>query len=168
MVNQKMVVAEAVEFMTKDYRKRFKAALALLTDMYVADVTAAAAAAAAAQVAKQEKGKAISRRAAAKKPQRGFDLYDGALLQLLTALSGSLEATWRQKLFTQTLLECPRVPPAALELVCTLCDIAAQPHDVQTGEGGGRAARRKHGGWACCVASRVGVVCVRACSCVWF
>ncbi|CAN0516647.1 unnamed protein product, partial [Ectocarpus sp. 12 AP-2014] len=119
--------------MTKDYRKRFKAALALLTDMYVADVAAAAAAAAAAQVAKQEKGKAISRRAAAKKPPRGFDLYDGALLRLLTALSGSLEATWRQKLFTQTLLECPRVPPAALELVCTLCDIASHPHDVQTG-----------------------------------
>ncbi|CBJ30708.1 conserved unknown protein [Ectocarpus siliculosus] len=128
-----MVVAEVVEFMTKDYRKRFKAALALLTDMYVADVAAAAAAAAAAQAAKQEKGKAISRRAAAKKPPRGFDLYDGALLRLLTALSGSLEATWRQKLFTQTLLECPRVPPAALELVCTLCDIAAHPHDVQTG-----------------------------------
>ncbi|CAN0535435.1 unnamed protein product, partial [Ectocarpus sp. 8 AP-2014] len=59
--------------------------------------------------------------------------YDGALLRLLTALSGSLEATWRQKLFTQTLLECPRVPPAALELVCTLCDMAAHPHDVQTG-----------------------------------
>ncbi|CAN0335377.1 unnamed protein product [Ectocarpus fasciculatus] len=133
MVCQKTVVAEVVEFMTKDYRKRFKAALALLTDMYVADVAAAAAAAAAAQAAKQEKGKAISRRPAAKKPPRGFDLYDGALLRLLTALSASLEATWRQKLFTQTLLECPRVPPAALELVCTLCDMAAQPHDVQTG-----------------------------------
>lgn len=120
--------------MTRDYRKRFQAALALLTDMYVADVATAAAAAAAAQAAKQEKGKAIKRSAKLPKP-RGFELYDEALLGLLTTLSRSLEATWRQKLFTQTLLECPRVPPAALELVCTLCDLAAQPHDVQTGEG---------------------------------
>ncbi len=130
----KAAVVEAMDFMTKDYRKRFQAALALLTDMYVADVAAAAAAAAAAQAAKQEKGKAIKRPAKLPKP-RGFDLYDEALLSLLTTLSQSLEPTWRQKLFTQTLLECPRVPPAALELVCTLCDLAAQPHDVQTGEG---------------------------------
>lgn len=119
--------------MTKDYKKRFQAALALLTDMYVADVAVAAAAAAAAQVAKQEKGKKIKRASKLPKP-RGFDLYDEALLSLLTTLSGSLEAPWRQKLFTQTLRECPRVPPAALELVCTLCDMAAQPHDVQTGK----------------------------------
>lgn len=129
----KMVVVEAMGFMAKDYRKRFQAALALLTEMYVADVAAAAAAAAAAQAAKQEKGKSIKRAAKLLKP-RGFDLYDETLLSLLTTLSGSLEPTWRQKLFTQTLLECPRVPPAALELVCTLCDLAAQPHDVQTGE----------------------------------
>lgn len=119
--------------MTKDYRKRFQAALAVLTDIYVADVAAAAAAAAAELAAKQEKGKAIKRPAKKSKP-RGFELYDDALLSLLTTLSGSLEATWRQKLFTQTLLECPRVSPAALDLVCTLCDVAAQPHDVQTGE----------------------------------
>lgn len=128
-----MIVVEAMGFMAKDYKKRFQAALALLTDMYVADVAVAAAAAAAAQAAKQEKGKSIKRTAKLPKP-RGFDLYDEALLSLLTTLSGSLEATWRQKLFTQTLLECPRVPPAVLELVCTLCDMAAQPHDVQTGE----------------------------------
>eukprot|EP00903_Cladosiphon_okamuranus_P015347 g14174.t1 len=127
-----MVVVEAMGFMAKDYKKRFQAALALLTDMYVADVAAAAAAAAAAQAAKQEKGKSIKRTVKLPKP-RGFDLYDEALLSLLTTLSGSLEATWRQKLFTQTLLECPRVPPAALELVCTLCDMAARPQDVQTG-----------------------------------
>ena len=136
-----MVVVEAMDFMAKDYRKRFQAALALLTDMYVADVAAAAAAAAAAQAAKQEKGKSIKRAAKVPKP-RGFDLYDEALLSLLTTLSGSLEPTWRQKLFTQTLLECPRVPPAALELVCSLCDLAAQPHDVQTGECEGVRALR--------------------------
>lgn len=128
----KMVIVEAMGFMAQDYRKRFQTALAMLTDMYVADVAAAAAAAAAAQALKQEKGKSIKRAAKLPKP-RGFDLYDEALLSLLTTLSGSLASTWRQKLFTQTLLECPRVPPAALELVCTLCDLAAQPHDVQTG-----------------------------------
>lgn len=145
----KAAVVEAMDFMTKDYRKRFQAALALLTDMYVADVATAAAAAAAAQAAKQEKGKAIKRPAKKPKP-RGFDLYDAALLSLLTTLSESLEPAWRQKLFTQTLLECPRVPPAALELVCTLCDLAAQPHNVQTGEEA--AMDRKRVSFPCFVA----------------
>eukprot|EP00904_Undaria_pinnatifida_P003695 jgi/Undpi1/13326/HiC_scaffold_8.g02985.m1 len=171
----KTVVAEVVEFMTKDYRKRFQASLALLTEIYAADVAAsatsiAAAAAvapavqrgggrgaeggggrggggggAAASAAERGGGRGGGRgngggkgggAGAAERPEgkpRGFKLYDETLLKLLTTLSRSLEASWRQKLFTQTLLECPRVPPTALELVCSLCDMAAQPHDVQTG-----------------------------------
>lgn len=129
--------------MTKDYRKRFQASLALLTDMYAADVAASTAAAAAAFAAPTAQrrggggrggrggGRAADERTEGK--PRGFELYDETLLKLLTTLSRSLEASWRQKLFTQTLLECPRVPPSALELVCSLCDVAAQPHDVQTG-----------------------------------
>lgn len=113
--------------MTKDYKKRYQAALALLTDIYAADVAAANRPAAAAGATRQGgKAKRVKK--------RGFELYDETLLGLLTTLSGSLEASWRQKLFTQTLLECPRVPPAALELVCSLCDVAAKPQDVQTGE----------------------------------
>ena len=161
--------------MTKDYRKRFQASLALLTEIYAADVAAsatsiAAAAAvapavqrgggrgaeggggrggggggAAASAAERGGGRGGGRgngggkgggAGAAERPEgkpRGFKLYDETLLKLLTTLSRSLEASWRQKLFTQTLLECPRVPPSALELVCSLCDMAAQPHDVQTG-----------------------------------
>lgn len=113
--------------MTRDYRKRFQGALALLTDIYVADVAAAA------QPLRQGDEENI-KGGVTRKKLRSFYLYDEMLVSLLSALSGSLDATWRQKLFTQTLLECPRVPPAALELVCNLCDMAAKPHDVQTGE----------------------------------
>lgn len=115
--------------MAQDYRKRFQAALALLTDMYATDVAAAAR-----ENRVLAEGKSKRDSGQKKKKPRGFDLYDEALLSLLKTLSGSLDATWRQKLFTQTLLECPRVPPAALELVCNLCDIAANPCDVQAGE----------------------------------
>lgn len=121
-------------FITKDYRKRFKAALALLTEFYAADVAAASMAAKEATAPAQPQASKKERGVKPKGKPRGFGLYDEALVSLLSNLSGSLEATWRQKLFTQTLVECPRVPPAALELVCGLCDMAATPHGVQTGE----------------------------------
>lgn len=124
-------------FIAKDYRKRFQVALAVLTEFYAADV--ATASAEAREAAAPSQPRASSKKGGgggvrSKGAPRGFGLYDEALVSLLTTLSGSLEASWRQKLFTQTLLECPRVPPAALELVCSLCDMAATPHGVQTGE----------------------------------
>lgn len=132
-IQPKMVILDAVDFMTKDYRKRFQTALAFLTDIYAADVAASSMLMMAGDTARATKPEGQRSKQDPRKP-RGFDLYDEALVSLLKTLSGSLQATWRQKLFTQTLLECPRVPPAALELVCNLCDIAAKPHDVQTGE----------------------------------
>ncbi|CAM9764898.1 unnamed protein product, partial [Laminaria digitata] len=49
----KTVVAEVVEFMTKDYRKRFQASLALLTEIYAADVAASASSSVAAALTAQ-------------------------------------------------------------------------------------------------------------------
>lgn len=149
IVKNEQVVGEVATFLAQDYRKRFQAALALLTEMYVADVAAISAANMSSNSAPpknstdarphggktpeggvaQTENKARSTRQA-----KGFELYDKALVSLLTKLSGSLEPSWRQKLFTQTLLECPRVPPQALELVCSLCDMASKPCDIQTGE----------------------------------
>lgn len=128
--------------MAQDYRKRFQAAIALLTEMYAADVAAVVGPM---SFSKDEGERGNSKRRKAgrgagddeelrRRKSRGFELYDKALVSLLTKLSMSLEAPQRQKLFTQTLLECPRVPVAALELVCNLCDMASNPHDVQTGE----------------------------------
>lgn len=156
--------------MTEEYKKRFQAALALLTEMYVADVAAANSPSCSNPKdlnKRKDPDKAPSKGAAAAEAEstarigrkrQGFELYDTALVSLLTKLSGSLEASWRQKLFTQTLLECPRVPAAALEVVCTLCDVAANEHNVQTGEtrprgrgagGGGGGGRKEHSFFAC-------------------
>lgn len=124
-------------FLTQDYRKRFQAALALLMEIYVADVLAnipphGQSIPQASKVVKTDKDAADA--IGGWRKGSGFALYDKTLLSLLTELSRSLEASWHQKLFTQTLLECPRIPPPALELVCTLCNVAASPHDVQTGK----------------------------------
>lgn len=128
--------------MTEDYRKRYQAAIALLTDIYAADVVTASALSGNSRDIASHKGSSAIELSCAKDPAgeheskraRGFEVYDKALLSLLKSLSGSLEETWRQKLFTQTLLDCPRVPQAALEMVCGLCEAVSRPHDLHTGE----------------------------------
>lgn len=146
------VIQGIILFLTADYRKRYQAALALLTEMYATDVMGreltfgvrrpVSATPSGAGEPKdlnnpKESKEPKEPKSATRKRRRGdgFVLYDRTLLALLTSLSKSLEVSSQQKLFTQTLLDCPRVPPPVLELVCSLCDLASHPHDVQTGDG---------------------------------
>ena len=151
-----------MDFTTEDYRKRYDAALTLLTDIYAADVAATfsdknsgrsdvkasstsiapleyatageTSESISTSIRKAPGGDKPRRGKGARGRRRGFEVYDKTLLTLLSGLSGSLESAGLQKLFTQTLLESPRVPVAALKVVCGLCEAVSRPHDVQTGK----------------------------------
>lgn len=138
---------QVVEFLTQDYRKRFQVALDILTEIYAADVAAKAVSAprgtksaprpeneSMPESKSESKSKDGSGGVMERRARQGFELYNKMLLAILSKLSDSLETQWQQRLFTQTLLECPRVPPEALELVSNLCHIPSTPHHVQTGE----------------------------------
>ncbi|CAM9263794.1 unnamed protein product [Discosporangium mesarthrocarpum] len=145
-------ISEVVSLVTSDYRRCFEAALALLTEIYVANSsvkptvsevsTLTVPNSTTSYVVKQEQENSENggkeREESEEKDDsdpdsRRFHLYDTTLVYLLGRLTLSLETSSRQKLFVQTLLACPRVPQGALELVFSLCELAASKHEVYTG-----------------------------------
>ncbi|CAM9375022.1 unnamed protein product [Choristocarpus tenellus] len=126
-------VVEVVSLVKKDYRKHFEAALALLMDMYVAETATRKSGSHLKDQGSAEPGDGGGGPKEGGIYGQGYAVYDSTLMCLLQSLALSLEASPQQRLFTQTLLACPRVPQAALEFVCNLCNLAGSVHEVQTG-----------------------------------